>query len=91
MEAVAPLANDPIMLGSSIRLYRHLERKNLSMLQFKTGIDIVVISNYYINASYEQSTYIFYDIQDIFWQQSNILLDFQNTTFVPIIILRRKI
>ena len=30
MEAVAPLANDPIMLGRSIRLFRHLKHQTMS-------------------------------------------------------------
>ena len=36
MEAVAPLANDPIMSGTSIRSFRHLKHQNLS-----TGDDFI--------------------------------------------------
>ena len=35
-EALAPLANDPFMLGGLIRLYRHLKQQNLS-----TGDDFI--------------------------------------------------
>ena len=35
-EALAPLANDPIMLGSLIQSYRHLKHQNLS-----TGDDFI--------------------------------------------------
>ena len=31
-EAVAPLANDPIMLERSIQLFRHLEPQNVSII-----------------------------------------------------------
>ena len=37
-EAVAPLANDPIMLGRSIWLFRHLKHKNLSFFSDYVGI-----------------------------------------------------
>ena len=36
---MAPLANDPIMSGRSIRSFRHLKHKNLS-----TGDDFIYIS-----------------------------------------------
>ena len=31
-EVLAPLANDPIMLGRPIRSFRHLEHQNLSII-----------------------------------------------------------
>ena len=39
-EAVAPLANDPIMSGTLIWLFRHIEHQNLS----SNGCDIYLVS-----------------------------------------------
>ena len=37
MEAAAPLANDPIMAGRSIRSFRHLEHQNPSIISDSIG------------------------------------------------------
>ena len=37
MEAVAPLANDPIMSGRSIQSFRHLEHQNPSIISDSIG------------------------------------------------------
>ena len=37
MEAVAPLENDPIMSGRSIRSFRHLEHQNPSIISDSIG------------------------------------------------------
>ena len=38
MEVVAPLENDPILLGRSIRSFRHLELQNVSIISDFTQI-----------------------------------------------------